>query len=72
MKLPIGTTVRRVSNGCIGDGSIGIITSYGIDSKCYWVEIIHGMNKMEGWKTDAWCMDWCEPIAYTHTADWEV
>jgi hypothetical protein len=72
MRLPIGTTVRRDCLGCIGDGSIGIITAHGIDSKCYWVAIINGKGAMDGWETDAWAQDWCVPIDFNNEPTWEV
>jgi hypothetical protein len=69
--LAVGTVVRRDSDNCIGDGSIGVITAIGVDSQCYWVSIIEGKNRMEGWETDAWFKGWCVPVE-PDKPSWEV
>lgn len=70
--LTVGTVVRRDSDGALGDGSVGIITSVSIKHNCYWVDIIEGKNRMEGWATDAWAKNWCTPINYNVKPQWEV
>jgi hypothetical protein len=66
--LAIGTIVRRNCKNTIGHNSIGRI--YQVSDTCYWVEIIVGKNRMEGWSTDAWSKNWCVPEALTPS--WEV
>jgi len=69
--LAIGTIVRRDCEGTIGHDSIGEI--YQVSPTCYWVKIIEGRNRMEGWRTDAWAKSWCEPIVSADQAPaWEV
>lgn len=67
--LEIGTIVRRVCPDTIGHDSIGEI--YEISDTCYWVKIIEGRNRMQGWSTDAWAKQWCQPCGFAKPA-WEV
>jgi hypothetical protein len=66
-----GDLVIRNCPGTLGHGSIGKIESETFD--CYWVTIIEGKNRMEGWDKDAWSKAWCIPyITYNKEPDWEV
>jgi hypothetical protein len=70
--LAVGTVVRRNCPGIIGHNSIGTITSVSDSSTCYWVKIIEGRGQMKGWATDAWSVDWCEPVDFNIKPSWEI
>jgi hypothetical protein len=66
--LTIGSLVIRNCPGNIGHGSVGEIKAE--TTRFYWVKIIEGYNRMEGWSEDAWSKNWCIP--YNREPDWEV
>ena len=66
----IGEWVIRNCPSIIGDGSIGEVLKD--NGGTYWVRIIVGKNKMQGWNNDAWAKVWCVPYLDTTKPDWEV
>ena len=65
----IGDWVERHCPGEMGHKSIGqVLEDCG---QTYWVRIIEGRNRMQGWDRDAWSKAWCIPYL-TREPDWEI
>jgi len=76
-EIVAGTLVRRNCPGILGHDSTGIVLRMSDVGTAYWVRIIEGRNRMEGWTEDAWAVDWCEPVDLSYiqrypTPTWEL